>query len=1204
MIKYCFSIICLLFTAVMLSQELCSNGIDDDSDGLVDLNDPECSCYDITLQSVLPNHSFEEYEYCPDEPSLIYLAQPWEQATIATSDYMNNCYYIMNTIVDNGLQNFPDGNGIAGGFYREDWREYPGVNLPSPLVTGTNYQLTFQIASATGNTFGNVTEYQSSAFPPVDVTLYGHPNNVVFPVNTTENPNAADPLWQVIGHVSYQPVGEWHEITMSFMPSFDVHSIMIGAPETIPALYTFPPAMDYYLYFAYDNLMLAKSADFKVNVTSSGTVCSNTLQLHSELTTAIPGTVTYQWYKDNIAIVGAVNADYGGPFDMSSSADYCVRIANGSNCYISNRLRVENYVAAPTVIADQADCVNLFGSIVVTTPGAKYSFDSGETWQTSADSGPLEPGRYLVRYKTASGCVSDSVAVDLLPPQLLSSPQYLSVQPSCATAQGSGIYITITEVGSAYSFDDGQTWTTDDTATDLADGAVYFIRYKDLTGCLSESQTVFTIPQYSVNAPTVTVSQPSSCTSNFGVITVTTNAVSYSFDDGNTWSNNPVSGPLVQGTYQVRIKTSVDGCQSYPKQVIINAPPDAPTDPVYNVVQPLSCVNPLGIITITSAAAQYSFDNGTTWSNNPVSGNLTAGEHLIKVRNSANCESAAVSVIVVAPSDYPAAPSFTVVQPDCHLSTGSITITSQGNAYSVDNGVTWQTGPVFNGLVPAAYKAVIKNSMGCVSGATDVVIVPFTAFPVMPVTVSPQAFCVQQFASLNNISITGLNIKWYDAQSGGNLLAGTTLLANNAVYYASQTINTCESQRIAVMINIHDTPAPAGAALQAFCSVQHPALNDIAISGSNINWYGTATSNTALQETALLTDGSVYYATQTVNGCESTNRFPVTISLINTLNANDYSEIFCDEGNDDTEIINLTDYNASLIADTSGCTFQYYASQNGAIGEVFSDLIDTNSGYTLNSGLQSVYARITSDNGCNQIVRLDFTLLPKPIIDLADVVPICQSGNITIDAGIGFDSYLWSTGEITRSVLVSQPGNYSVTVTNHHGNVSCSTVKTFSVVLSDAPIITGIDFQDWTSNENIIEVSTSGSGDYEFSIDGINYQSDHVFSGLHPGLYKVYVRDRNGCGIASKEVALFMYPAFFTPNSDGVNDSWSIKLSYLEPAMQTCIFDRYGKLLTVLDHRHSWDGTYNGNALPADDYWFTVVRANGDEYKGHFSLKR
>ena len=88
------------------------------------------------------------------------------------------------------------------------------------------------------------------------------------------------------------------------------------------------------------------------------------------------------------------------------------------------------------------------------------------------------------------------------------------------------------------------------------------------------------------------------------------------------------------------------------------------------------------------------------------------------------------------------------------------------------------------------------------------------------------------------------------------------------------------------------------------------------------------------------------------------------------------------------------------------------------------------------------------------------------------------------------------------------------------------------------------------------------------------------------------------------------YPRFFTPNGDGYNDTWQIIGIDTRPLSKIYIFDRYGKLLKQLSPlSEGWDGTYNGRALPATDYWFTVqYEEPGTEiiktFRAHFSLKR
>jgi gliding motility-associated-like protein len=468
---------------------------------------------------------------------------------------------------------------------------------------------------------------------------------------------------------------------------------------------------------------------------------------------------------------------------------------------------------------------------------------------------------------------------------------------------------------------------------------------------------------------------------------------------------------------------------------------------------------------------------------------------------------------------------------------------------------------------------------------------------------SPQNFCIQQNVTLNNIIITGQNIKWYDALTNGNNLANTSLLQNGTTYYASQTINGCESDRVPISINIQTTATPSVDSNQIFCASQNPTLSSIQIAGTAIKWYDI--NGNDLTSTILLQNNQTYYATQTVNNCESSIKSTVTISLISSLPANNYSKSFCDNLNDATEAINLMDYNTNLIANTNDYSFNFYTTLIGAENQLSTAKITNPNNYNITLGENKVYVRINSNKPCFAIAELKLSLFPKPNILINDLMPICENSSVTINAGSNFTNYLWSTGATTPFIVITNPGDYSVLVSKDYSSISCSTNKNFSVKKSTLANITSIETKDWTDTNNSIIIYTTGTGDYEYSLDGIHYQVNNEFSNLANGKYTVSVRDKNGCGIVNDTVYLLMYPKFFTPNGDGFNDTWKIKFSNNENDIVIKIFDRYGKLIKELSQNNSWDGTYIGNQLPADDYWFTATRPNTDtEYKGHFSLKR
>lgn len=208
--------------------------------------------------------------------------------------------------------------------------------------------------------------------------------------------------------------------------------------------------------------------------------------------------------------------------------------------------------------------------------------------------------------------------------------------------------------------------------------------------------------------------------------------------------------------------------------------------------------------------------------------------------------------------------------------------------------------------------------------------------------------------------------------------------------------------------------------------------------------------------------------------------------------------------------------------------------------------------------------------------------------------------------------YAWSfngneiVGETNQTLTVNTAGTYTVAVANNEG---CSRTRTFTVMASDKANITEVKIVD-LSESNSISVSVAASlGDYVYALDDeiSGFQSENVFSNINAGIHTLYIKDLNGCGVTSKEVGVLGIPAFFTPNNDGINDYWNIKgiSANLNNQMIIYIFDRYGKLLKQINPLYEgWDGSLNGQQLPSDDYWYSLILKDGGMLKGHFTLKR
>lgn len=312
----------------------------------------------------------------------------------------------------------------------------------------------------------------------------------------------------------------------------------------------------------------------------------------------------------------------------------------------------------------------------------------------------------------------------------------------------------------------------------------------------------------------------------------------------------------------------------------------------------------------------------------------------------------------------------------------------------------------------------------------------------------------------------------------------------------------------------------------------------------------------------------------------------------------------CDEDNNGIAIFDLASQNVTILAalnpDDYEITYHTALDQaesgNESIPVIFSNT----------SNPQTIYARVEDkSSGCYATTSFRLIVRQKPVIAMPDRYALCEGSSVTLIAPEGFDTYSWSNGETTRSIVAVSTGTYTLTVAVVASGILCENAKTISVYQSQVPEIIDVHINDWTASQNSITISASGNGDYEYSIDGIIYQDSSEFYDLESGIHTVFVRDINGCGSDSQDVTLLMYPKFFTPNGDGINDVWRIKYSYFEPKMRVHILDRYGKRLASFDGvNQGWDGTHNGTALPATDYWFIVERHDGRKHQGHFSMIR
>lgn len=205
---------------------------------------------------------------------------------------------------------------------------------------------------------------------------------------------------------------------------------------------------------------------------------------------------------------------------------------------------------------------------------------------------------------------------------------------------------------------------------------------------------------------------------------------------------------------------------------------------------------------------------------------------------------------------------------------------------------------------------------------------------------------------------------------------------------------------------------------------------------------------------------------------------------------------------------------------------------------------------------------------------------------------------------IGEMTFEWKfNGEIIPdatedSLLVSQPGTYTVTA---YSSLGCVGAVSVSVSKGSGLLISNIQIE-----ADFIRIQASGGEQpYGYSIDGTNWQSDNYFYNLPAGDYTVYARSADGC-IASMAITQFSIPTLFTPNGDGVNDTWRIKGVENYPTSRIQIFDRHGRNVyeSSLNSNEIWNGFFkNGQKAPTQDYWYILQLSNNKTYSGTITVK-
>lgn len=320
---------------------------------------------------------------------------------------------------------------------------------------------------------------------------------------------------------------------------------------------------------------------------------------------------------------------------------------------------------------------------------------------------------------------------------------------------------------------------------------------------------------------------------------------------------------------------------------------------------------------------------------------------------------------------------------------------------------------------------------------------------------------------------------------------------------------------------------------------------------------------------------TIYIRVESPNGCAPViqpinftvgSKLPLITELLVTT--------FCDDDLDGIKPVNLSQFINQFTTDPL-VTVTYHAT----LADAQNDVSPISGAVTL-TGSHTYYLRFEKSGFCPNVGTLRVTLKTPKKSDILTDKSICPKTTTTLDAGSGFDTYLWSTGATTPSISNVTAGNYWVDLTFD----GCTYRQFVNVSVATLPAITSIEINGTTAT---IRVS-GGTPPYQYSLDGFNWQNSNVFTNLNIGTYTIYVRDSLNCDVVKENFVIIKLINTITPNGDGRNDEIDYSSLMNKENLEFRIFDRYGAELFrgTPANKFTWDGNMKGRPVPTATYWY------------------
>jgi gliding motility-associated-like protein len=703
------------------------------------------------------------------------------------------------------------------------------------------------------------------------------------------------------------------------------------------------------------------------------------------------------------------------------------------------------------------------------------------------------------------------------------------------------------------------------------------------------------------------------------------------------YSSNDTFTDLSAGNYTVNVRDS-EGCI-----VSANITLDEPT-PIDAIFTPnttlLSCFGDqnasITISTVTGGqGSNYTYTLNTILptpsSSGPQTSNvftdLGAGTYSVTITDGFDCIMISLDVVIGEPTPIQSSLVTTTTQTCSTESTLTLSATGGTGSYEYSDTITFTnilgsfaSSTTFT--VPAGtYEYYVRDANACTANVSnEITIDPLPTLEINLASTNPTINCAgDNTGTITASAVGGLGNYVYVLED----ILGNTIPAvqNSPGVFTELVVGTYvvrvdsgDCDTASAPITITEPSAPLEVTFNVSdvtCTGnENGSLEIIASGGTGIIKYAISPQLDQFFETNIfenLAPGNYDVIVQDILGCFIIFNFDIIepIQVIISIVPNSIFPEVC-EGDGDGE----------FSIDVSGGTVPYSVSLDDYNGTYTTGtLTQTQFDFTgLGGGDHIVYVR--DSEGCESEWNITFpeSVRINPIVVVEYVCENNVTGNIvtvTVDDSITDPidlDYSLNGGSYQASNIFTDV----VSGINHYINVRHTNgcIQTTDLFTIEDYVPLSLILNEGDEAGEIIATTTGGTGYYQYTLNGEDYGTTNVFIVTEEGIYTVIVTDSSGCeAIAEIEIEIIgpCIPNYFTPNGDGVADTWTPGCLEGFPNLTFDIFDRYGRKVATYRAGEYWDGRYNGAELPTGDYWY-VVRPNSAalnrNYVGHFTLYR